>query len=310
MAEFNAPSSGGQSRFPDGFRILQGKQEYVTYLDHSSIRIWPSDVAAHYDPHRHSAVEIIMPSRGVSLYHVQDDVYRVQPGEILIVPSDCQHALTEPPETQRYLLLFEPTPITGMRDMAELSPMMQRPIYLHDGSETHSQAKELLNRAVECYFAREPLWNTQCYSYLMQLYALLGRRYLRSSTQPREMLRRNIDPAIMNSVLTYINEHYMDDISLENAALFAGFSKYYFSRMFKQFSGLPFSEYLTRKRLNVASDLLVRTNQPIREIAVSSGFGSTATFNRTFREHKNCTPSQFRAIYGMVISPAADKPLF
>ncbi len=60
----------------------------------------------------------------------------------------------------------------------------------------------------------------------------------------------------------------------------------------------------------MASDLLVRTNQPIREIAVSSGFGSTATFNRTFREHKNCTPSQFRAIYGMVISPAADKPLF
>ena len=310
MAEHIAQPGGGQSRFPDGFRILQGKQEYVTYLEHSSIRIWPSDVAAHYDPHRHSAVEIIMPSRGVTLYHVQDDVYRVQPGEILIVPSDCQHALTEPPETQRYLLLFEPTPFTGMRDMAELSPMMQRPIYLHDGSETHTQARELLNLTVECYFAREPMWNTQCYSYLMQLYALLGRRYLRSSTQPREMLRRNIDPAIMNSVLTYINEHYMDDISLENAALFAGFSKYYFSRMFKQFSGLPFSEYLTRKRLNVASDLLVRTNQPIREIAVSSGFGSTATFNRTFREHKNCTPSQFRAIYGMVISPAADKPLF
>ena len=310
MAEHNASSGGSQSRFPDGFRILQGKQEYVTYLDHSSIRIWPSDVAAHYDPHRHSAVEIIMPSRGVSLYHVQDDVYRVQPGEILIVPSDCQHALTEPPETQRYLLLFEPNPFSGLRDMAELTPMMQRPIYLHDGSETHSQAKELLNRTVECYFAREPMWNTQCYSYLMQLYALLGRRYLRTSAQPRETPRRNIDPAIMNSVLTYINEHYMDDISLENAALFAGFSKYYFSRMFKQFSGLPFSEYLTRKRLNVASDLLVRTNQPIREIAVSSGFGSTATFNRTFREHKNCTPSQFRAIYGMVLSPPPDKPLF
>ena len=310
MAERIALPGGSQSRFPDGFRILQGKQEYITYMEHSSIRIWPSDVAAHYDPHSHSAVEIIMPSRGVTLYHVQDDVYRVQPGEILIVPSDCQHALTEPPETQRYLLLFEPNPFSGMRDMAELAPMMQRPIYLHDGSETHSQAKELLNRTVECYFAREPMWNTQCYSYLLQLYALLGRRYLRSTAQPREALRRNIDPAIMNSVLTYINEHYMDDISLENAALFAGFSKYYFSRMFKQFSGLPFSEYLTRKRLNVASDLLVRTNQPIREIAVSSGFGSTATFNRTFREHKNCTPSQFRAIYGMVLSPAPDKPLF
>ncbi len=309
MAQNKLPT-GGQSRFPDGFRILQGKQEYITYMEHSSIRIWPSAVATHYDVHSHSAIEIIMPDRGVSLYHVRDEVYRVQPGEILIVPSDCQHALTEPPETQRYLLLFEPNPFSGLRDMAELTPMMQRPIYLHDGSETHSRARELLTRTVECYFAREPMWNTRCYSYLLQLYALLGSRYLRSSAQPREAVRRNIDPAIMNSVLTYINEHYMDDISLETAALFAGFSKYYFSRMFKQFSGLPFSEYLTRKRLNVASDLLVRTNQPIREIAVSSGFGSTATFNRTFREHKNCTPSQFRSIYGMTVSPLPDKPLF
>lgn len=310
MAEKIVQEKANQSRFPDGFRILQGKQEYITYMDHSSVRVWPSDVAAHYDPHSHSAIEIILPDRGVSVYHVQDEVYRVQPGEILVVPSGVQHALTEPPETLRYLLLFEPNPFMGLRDMPDLSLMMQRPIYLHDGSETHRQARDLLRQVVECYFAREPMWNTQCYSYLLQLYALLGRSFLRATAPQHEVVRRNIDPAIMNSALTYINEHYMDDISLENVAVFAGFSKYYFSRMFKQFSGLPFSEYLIRKRLNVASDLLVRTNQSIREVALASGFGSMATFNRTFREHKNCTPSQFRAIYSMVLSTDQGAPAF
>lgn len=310
MAERNVPEGSAQSRFPDGFRILQGKQEYITYLDHSSFRVWPSDVATHYDLHSHSAIEIILPDRGMSVYQVQEDVYKVQPGEILIIPSGVQHALTEPPETMRNLLLFEPNVFSSLRDMPDLDMMMQRPIHLHDGGELHRRAREVLDQAVACYLARELMWNTQCYSYILQLYALLGRHYLHATVPQRETVRRSIDPAIMNSALTYINEHYMDDISLELVAVFAGFSKYYFSRMFKQFSGLPFSEYLTRKRLNVAADLLVRTNQPIREIAVASGFGSMATFNRTFREHKNCTPSQFRAIYSMVLAPDRDAAVF
>ena len=75
-------------------------------------------------------------------------------------------------------------------------------------------------------------------------------------------------------------------------------------------SGISFSEYLTRKRLNVATDLLVRTDQSIREIALASGFGSMATFNRIFRAQKNCTPSQYRAIYSMALTPPIDKPIF
>lgn len=305
------PSAGKEtSRFPDGFRILQGRQEYITYMEHSSIRIWSSNVASHYDPHSHSAIEIILPDRGVSLYQVREEVYRVRPGEILIVPSGWQHSLTEPPDTLRYLLLFEPNPLLSLRDMPDISAMMEQPIYLHEDSELQKQAQEILRRTVDCYMAREPMWNTLCYSHLLQLYALLGRHYLRVTAPEQYVARRSIDPAIMNSAITYINQRYMDDISLEDVALFAGFSKYYFSRMFKQFAGISFSEYLTRRRLNVASDLLVRSRQSIREVAVASGFSSMATFNRIFREHKNCTPSQFRAIYSIVLGPGTGKNVF
>ena len=299
-----------QPRFPDGFRILQGKQEYITYVEYSSIRIWPSNVAAHYDPHMHSAVEIILPERGVSMYSLQEETYQVRPNEVLIIPSGCLHALTETPETMRYLMLFEPNPLMSLRDMPSLNHMMEKPIYLHGDTDLQQQVRSLLMQAVDCYQQREAMWNTQCYSYLLQMYALLGRQYLRGAAPQQYVEKRSIDPAIMNSAMTYINERYMQDISLEDVALFAGFSKYYFSRMFKQFAGIPFSEYLTEKRLNVASDLLVRTNQPIREVAAASGFGSTATFNRVFREYKNCTPSQFRAIYSATMEPGPAKPVF
>ncbi len=309
MSEMAKHTEETKSRFPDGFRILQGRQEYITYMEHSSVRVWASDVSAHYDNHCHSAIEIIIPNRGTAVYQLQDEVFRVQPGEILILPSGCMHSLTEPPETQRFLVLFEPTPLLNLRDIPAINVMMQQPIYLRADSELQSGVRQLLDQLVDCYFRKEPLWNMECYSYLLQMYAHLGRQYLQTA-EPQYPSHHSIDPAIMNSAITYINEHYMDEMSLEDAALFAGFSKYYFSRMFKQFSGISFSEYLTRKRLTVATDLLVRTNQSIREIALASGFGSMATFNRIFRAQKNCTPSQYRAIYSMALTPQPDKPIF
>ena len=95
----------------------------------------------------------------------------------------------------------------------------------------------------------------------------------------------------------------MKELSLEEVASFAGSSKYYFSRVFKEFAGISYSDYLTVKRLNASANLLIHTDLPIREVARDSGFGSVGTFNRIFREHKHCTPTQFRTIYGET-SPA------
>ena len=307
MAVKKATDTGREkSKFPDGFRILQGKQEYITYLEHSSVRIWPSDVAAHYEYHMHSAVEIILPNRGISVYQLQDTEYRVHPGEILILPPGCAHELTERAKTQRYLILFEPGPLMSLRDIPNIRAMLREPIYLHGDTELQHKVSELLMQMVDCYFKREPMWNTQCYSYLLQTYALLGQHYLRYAPVGRRHGDCNIDPAIMNSAITFINEHYMEELSLERVAEFAGFSKCYFSRVFKQFSGQTFSDYLISKRVSAATDLLINTKRPIREICDAAGFGSMATFNRVFRQQKSCTPSQFRAIYGGIGVPESE----
>ena len=292
-----------RSRFPDGFRILQGRQEYITYTDHSSVRVWPSDRPGHFDTHMHTAIEIVLPHRGATVYELPGQTCTVEAGQILIIPSGMPHSLTEDADTLRYLMLFEPSPLYNLQDIPGINALLQGPIWLKDQGELHTQVSQLLLKLVDCYFQKEPMWNTMCYAYLLQAYALLGRDYMRHSMSPQQDAHRTIDPEIMNSVITYISEHYMEDISLESAASFAGFSKYYFSRTFKEFAGISFSDYLMVKRLNAASNLLIRTGKPIRVVAMEAGFGSIASFNRIFREHKNCTPTQFRAIYGNVVTP-------
>lgn len=286
-----------RSRFPDGFRIMQGKQEFVTYIEHSSLRIWYSEVPWRYESHCHSAVEIIMPVKGEVIYQVEDATYRVQADEVLIVPPNCVHGLSMNAGSARYLLLFEPDSIFSMRDMRLVEDILQTPIYLSSQPELQEAVRSLLNQCINCYDRREFMWNTLCYSYLMQMYARLGQSSLARNTQPRPEARR-MEPEIVDSARLYIDQNFKRSISLEDVSAFTGFSKYYFSRVFKQQMGISFSEYLRGKRVGMAEDLLIHTRQSIQDIALSAGFGSIATFNRVFRESRGCTPSRYREIYG------------
>ncbi|MBQ6175249.1 MAG: helix-turn-helix transcriptional regulator [Clostridia bacterium] len=286
-----------RKRFPDGFRVLQGRQEFITYLEHSSVRVWPSDVAAHFETHTHSAVEIIMPNRGASVYRLADREYRVEADEILIIPPNLPHDLTEDSDILRYLILFEPTPLYSLQDMQQVSQITQQPIYLDSSSPVRSQVIKILQQLVDCYFQHKPMWNTQCYAYLLQVYATITAQYAPTAPAAAEDAHRSIDPEIMNMTINYLANHYMEDVTLEAAAAFAGYSKYYFSRAFKNYFGISFTDYLLVKRVNEAANLLIHTEKPIGDVAKAAGFGSIATFNRIFRKHKNCTPTRYRAIY-------------
>ncbi|MBO4299392.1 MAG: helix-turn-helix transcriptional regulator [Clostridia bacterium] len=285
-----------RSRFPDGFRILQGKREYVTYIERSSVRVWYSDEARYYESHFHSAVEIIVPLRGEVRSTLLDGSYHVQAGEVLIVPPNCSHDLDMGENSARDLLLFEPSSIFSMRDMPLIDELLQQPVYLTAESPLTTAVRSLLLQAVECYNRREPMWNSMCYAYLMQMYVRIGQDYLSRSMRP-EPVEHRVDTEIVDSARLYVDQNYMRDIDLSDVAAFSGFSKYYFSRMFKQQLGISFSEYLRQKRVGVAEERLIHSDQSIQDIAVAAGFGSIATFNRVFKEAKNCTPSKYREIY-------------
>ena len=152
-----------RSRFPDGFRILKGKQEYVTYIEHSSLRVWYADSPYSYENHYHSAVEIIMPVRGEVIYTVADTTYHVQADEVLIIPPGWEHGLTMNEGSARYLLLFEPDNIFTMRDMQLIEGVLRMPVYLTEQPEVQEIVRALLMQVVNCYDKKEFMWNSICY---------------------------------------------------------------------------------------------------------------------------------------------------
>ncbi|MBO7663365.1 MAG: helix-turn-helix transcriptional regulator [Clostridia bacterium] len=299
MSERNpaAEASFVPDRYEDGFRVLQGLREYVTYRDDASIRIWYSNIPWKYESHYHSAVEVCLTLEGVVDYTVEGTVYHVRKGEILIIPPDVSHGLNMEEGSSRYLYLYEPDTVLGMRDIKPLSRQFSQVFYLHDGSEAHTRIRELYRKIQDVYQQGDMMWNTACFGYLLQIYALMGQHYFPAVHPRRE--KRSVESEVIAAAMGYINSRYQEEITLDDVADFAGFSRYYFSRSFKKQTGYSFKEYLIQKRLQVAMDLLIRTSRPMRDIAIESGFGSIATFNRVFREKKGCTPTQYRAIYGI-----------
>ena len=106
---------------------------------------------------------------------------------------------------------------------------------------------------------------------------------------------------VMRRIMTvteYIkNNLTADDLSQGTMAEMAGISRDYFSRIFKNVTGMNYSKWLNMIRLERASELLSEKGRTLTEVAMLSGFQSIPSFNRVFREEKGMAPGEYRALF-------------
>lgn len=96
-------------------------------------------------------------------------------------------------------------------------------------------------------------------------------------------------------ILSFIQENYPRELTLETVAQQFHMAPKYFSRYFKNTFHISLTEYITRLRLEKAADLLRYSKLSVTEIAICTGFNSSSYFNKQFRNVYEMTPSQYRA---------------
>ena len=84
---------------------------------------------------------------------------------------------------------------------------------------------------------------------------------------------------------------------MEAMASMAGFSKYHFARLFKEYAEVSFYRYLNEKRIGYARNLLMDPKLTVIEVAGRSGFTSLSAFLRMFKLINQYTPTEFRKMY-------------
>ena len=148
------------------------------------------------------------------------------------------------------------------------------------------------------YFKENQYAELSIFSLLLTIYAKLGYYSIEKEQFPsRHPLMQKEYTKKFNEVLSYIDAHYADNLALDDMADFVGFSKFYFCRLFRQYTGLTFKDYLNFRRLKVAEELLADRTLSITDISQRAGFSNISTFNRLFKTARQCTPSDYRSKY-------------
>ena len=105
----------------------------------------------------------------------------------------------------------------------------------------------------------------------------------------------NAEPPLVLKAREYIEKHKNEELSLAGVAKAAGASVFHFCKVFHKATGLKFTDYVARIRLEDARNRLLNPNLRVSEIAYDVGFQSLTQFNRTFKRVFNQSPSEFRA---------------
>lgn len=108
------------------------------------------------------------------------------------------------------------------------------------------------------------------------------------------LLGSNSKSTAADKGISYINEHYNEDMTLDELALAAGVSVQHFCRVFKAVTGMRPVEYISNKRISEAKLLLVSSDKKISEIASLAGFRDQNYFGILFRRLTGLTPTQYR----------------
>jgi AraC-like DNA-binding protein/ligand-binding sensor protein len=107
--------------------------------------------------------------------------------------------------------------------------------------------------------------------------------------------KQNSEPPLVQKARAYIEQHKMEPLSLAAVAQASGASVFHFCKVFKKTTGLKFTDYVGRVRLEDAKTQLLNPNRRISEIAYDVGFQSLTQFNRMFSRVFGQSPTEFRA---------------
>lgn len=280
-------------------RVLVGTgQELVQYHLQSTIRIWFNDLAVDYETHWHTALEIIVPVENWYDIFIGEETYHAVPGDIMLIPPGELHALKAPRSGNRFVFLFDLSTFSRLHGFASIQSILAKPLLLTRATypNIYDDVYQILIQMRNEYFTKQEFADLTIYSLLLNLFVKLGTNHLDNISmfsnirvyKQKEYVQK------FNTVMDYIDSHYMEDLNLDDIAASIGFSKYHFSRLFKQYTNYTFCAYICHRRIKVAEELLEQPDLSITEVALQSGFPSISTFNRLFKQSKGCTPSEYR----------------
>jgi len=285
---------------------MEIRKEYIDLEDSFPFRIIDNPIPAGYDMgrifHWHDCLEISYVMKGRGRYYIEDRIYDMEPGDVIIINNAEPHYLEVYEDMTQPVIVFNPcfilTDGSCSFEHEYLAPFFEDDRYFKNKINVNNPRAYMIRTSIQMIYSE---YNQKSYGYKMMIKSMLLFvltqliRFFASNdinAENRAVKMQNLEN--IQKLLEYMNNNFDSDISLEKAAYMAGFSPQYFSVFFKKMTGTTFVKYLNALRVGKAVKLLQETDKKIIHIANECGFNNTANFNRIFKSMTGRNPSDYR----------------
>lgn len=275
---------------------LYTNEQYI--VSGNSIGVFKHETSLAEVIHRHEFIEIIYFTKGEARHIVDGVAYDVKRGDVLFINYGSTHSY-QPKESLSYInISFSPEAvgsslITPENAFALLSLSAFNEMRGSDdvgkisfiGSE-RAEIESIVNAMVAEQNEKKPYSDAVMQSYMNILIVKMLRKVTVSQDE--------LDGSLWQELSSYIDDNIDTKLTLEALAKKCFYNPSYFSRIFKEKFGVSFKEYIGRRRIDFAAQLLLDTELTVDDISRKAGFSDRSSFYQLFAKYKHTTPSEYR----------------
>jgi len=248
--------------------------------------------------HHHDFFEVYFFVKGEVSYQIEGRNYHLVPGDILLVNhKELHQVLIENPDHyyERYVLWLNKDYLrslsSGRTDLTRCFLDQEKKTLLRASMENHQLIRGILDKLhyqnMEDGFGADLLPKALLTELMIELNRM---SFEEDKLQPQVKKNQLID-----SVISFINEHLEEEINMDQLAAEFFISKYHLSREFKKYTGTTLYRFVVQKRLIKAKGLILEGN-PITSVYEECGFGDYSNFFRAFKNEYGLTPKEFLGV--------------
>lgn len=252
--------------------------------------------------HWHEEMEIIYITRGKGFVRLNDELVQIETGDIILIGKETIHYIQSDKDDILYFksLVFNLNIIysyLGDACQVELvDPLVNNKFeiksVLKKENKHYSQFLRIYLNIIEVYCKKEKYFYIKVKGLFFELfYEMFKADVIRNVD-----ISKTRKTSKMKVILDYIDNHYYENMTINNLAQMMHYNEYYFMKIFKQYTGKTFISYINEIRIEKSKYLILNTDLSITEIATKVGFNNTSYYIKKFQHLQGITPHKFRKI--------------
>ncbi len=248
--------------------------------------------------HYHEFQKIVIFFSGNVTYMVEGKVYKLMPWDILLINHHEMHKpIIQPGVPYERIILWLNREFLEKETLKQYhlddcfqETVVKKSNLLRTEAKYRMKFSNLLHELEDSFHSKEYANELYSNTLFVQLMILINRMQASSTTiETQSSIQSNKH---VDSLIAYISENLSGDLSIDALSSALYLSSSYLMHKFKEVTGTSLHNYITKKRLTNAIELM-RDGTPITTASLQSGYSDYSTFLRTFRKVYHCTPTEY-----------------